>query len=157
MAVLRQRLSTALRPVYQAYWRVRRPMTLGARVIALNADRHVMLVRHSYWPGWHLPGGGVEPRETVETAARRELAEEAGLEPDGPLALHGVYANHAHFPNDHIVVFIAAAVRACASDSAGEIVERGFFGVEALPEGVTAGTRRRLDELFSGAPRSPDW
>lgn len=40
---------------------------------------------------WFLPGGAVERGELPEEAARRELAEESGLEIDGELELVGAY------------------------------------------------------------------
>ena len=53
--------------LFHALFLVRRPMTLGVR--ALIYDRHndsVFLIRHTYVPGWQLPGGGVEVGETAE-------------------------------------------------------------------------------------------
>jgi ADP-ribose pyrophosphatase YjhB (NUDIX family) len=38
------------------------------------------MVCQSYRSGWHLPGGGIRRGEMPEAAARRELAEEIGLE-----------------------------------------------------------------------------
>ncbi|MEO9255658.1 MAG: NUDIX domain-containing protein, partial [Tepidiformaceae bacterium] len=61
----------------RASWRVYHPITLGVRVI-LTSDGKVLLVRHTYRPGWFLPGGGVHRRESLERAARREVREEAG-------------------------------------------------------------------------------
>jgi 8-oxo-dGTP pyrophosphatase MutT (NUDIX family) len=39
--------------------------------------------------GWYLPGGAAEPGESFEEAAVRELYEESGLAPTGPLTLIG--------------------------------------------------------------------
>jgi len=45
---------------------------------------------------WFLPGGMVEPGELPEEGARRELAEEAGLEIDGELEIVGCYPMHVY-------------------------------------------------------------
>jgi 8-oxo-dGTP pyrophosphatase MutT (NUDIX family) len=56
----------------------------AARVLLLDEDRRVLLVRFAYrgerW--WAAPGGGLEDDETHEVAARREVAEETGFELD---------------------------------------------------------------------------
>src|SRR5271156_3689762 len=70
---------------------VTRPMTLGVRGIVLDAASAVMLVRHSYVPGWHLPGGGGEAGQPCEAAPVRELHEEANVIVEGPAILHGLF------------------------------------------------------------------
>ena len=132
-------------------------MTLGGRVICCDEAGRILLVRHSYARGWHLPGGGVESGETTRQAAVRELAEEGGVEPLDPPVLIGLYHNERYAPNDHVAVYRVETWRACAPRSGPEIAERGFFALDALPEDVTPGTKRRLAEVFDGAPISDIW
>ncbi|MGD9845279.1 MAG: NUDIX domain-containing protein, partial [Variibacter sp.] len=43
--------------------RLVRGVTLGVRAMVFAPDGSIFLVKHSYLPGWHLPGGGVDSRE----------------------------------------------------------------------------------------------
>jgi mutator protein MutT len=142
----------------QRYWRMQRALTMGVQALVLDDKRRVLLVRHSYQPGWHFPGGGVEKGETVAQALARELREEAGITLCGEPQLFGLYANFASFPGDHIALYV---VRAWQQDprpsGTAEIVETGFFAADALPPETTAGTRRRIAEVLGGAPRSELW
>jgi ADP-ribose pyrophosphatase YjhB (NUDIX family) len=147
----------AVTPVFRLWWKARRGTTLGVRALATDESGRVLLVRHTYRRGWFLPGGGVESGETAHDAVARELAEEGGVEALSAPRLMGFYANHAAFKNDHVVLFRVEDWRACAPRDNGEIAERGFFAREALPEGVTRGTLRRLAEHFDGAEISATW
>jgi len=117
----------------------------------------VMLVRHGYAPGWMLPGGGVERGETISHAAVRELREETGLEALQEPLLHGVFLNDAQFPGDHVAVFVVRVFSEHAHAASLEIREARFFPLDALPEGATPGTRRRLTEIAGGAAPDRHW
>jgi ADP-ribose pyrophosphatase YjhB (NUDIX family) len=133
-------------------------MTLGAQGVVIDDDGRVLLVRHSYRPGWFFPGGGVEWGETLETALSRELAEEVGVTLTGPPALHGVFSNGTNFPGDHIAVFVVRDwTRRENYRRRGEIAEAGMFAPSDVPVLTEQGTRNRLTEIFGKAPLSPLW
>ncbi|WP_417482675.1 NUDIX domain-containing protein [Maricaulis sp.] len=145
------------RPCMQAFWRLTRGATLGVRAIAERPDGAIALVRHTYIDGWHLPGGGVESGETAPFAVARELAEEAGVRLTCEPELLGVYANHAAFRGDHVLLFRAAGWENCATQSEGEIECVDWFLPSDLPAGTAGGTRRRVAEIYDGVARVPYW
>src|SRR6516164_1380697 len=63
-----QTIEPLSRPILQRYWRWTRGLTLGVRGLVIDAERKVFLITHTYAKGWHLPGGGVEPGETLNEA-----------------------------------------------------------------------------------------
>jgi len=137
---------------------LRRPMTLGVRGIVVDAEERVLLVRHSYVPGWHFPGGGVERGEDVLTALRRELQEEANVVLAGAPSLHGIFHQSSGAGRDHVVVYVVRAfVQTGPRAPDREIREGRFFARDALPDGTTRATLDRLGEVFGGAPISPVW
>jgi 8-oxo-dGTP pyrophosphatase MutT (NUDIX family) len=161
MAGFRQRLvsiggTASFRLLHFAH-RFLKPMTLGVRAIVLDDAGRVFLVRHSYVPGWHLPGGGIDPGETALEAIARELVEEGNIVVTGPPVLHGFFHNDLYSNRDHVAVYIVRDFTQTAPRGRNwEIVETGFFDPAALPEGTTGATHRRLAE-FAGGPPGQKW
>lgn len=124
----------------------------GVRIILVKKGR-VVLVRHWYAPGvWTLPGGGVEAFESVEEAAIREVREETGYQIktiEGELGTYEGIGKH-----DVVRVLIA-------SDYEGglkvvpdrEIMQRGIFDLDKLPETTSPANRRRIEAYIRGVRR----
>lgn len=137
---------------------VTRGMTLGVRGAVFDADERVLLVRHSYTPGWHFPGGGVDAGETFYDALKRELDEEAGIALTEDAPLHGLFQNRKVSVRDHVAVYVVRSWRRLREVTPNfEIVETRFAPLSDLPADTTPGTRRRLDEIVGGAPSIPYW
>lgn len=137
---------------------IKRHMTLGVRVALIDGQR-ILLIRQTYMPGWQFPGGGVEPGEAAELSAARELEEEAGYRPTGPMSLFGLYHNVNSTTNrDHVALYLCRdfeLVRPFAANS--EIAEAAWFPIDALPPACGPGTVQRVRELFLGAAQRSRW
>ncbi len=135
--------------------RIGRGMTLGVRTMLIKDDA-VMLVRHTYTPGWHMPGGGVDAGETLYEAAVREAREEASIEVTGPASLFGIYRSG---PRAHVALFVCREWEQPAPPRLPslEIRECRQFSLDALPEGTTPGTHARLAEVHHGLLPATDW
>jgi ADP-ribose pyrophosphatase YjhB (NUDIX family) len=145
--------------LFHLYFLLRRPMTLGVRGLVHDREtRSVFLIRHTYVPGWQLPGGGVETGETMEESLRRELEEEGNIEIVGPPRLVSIHHNRLTSRRDHVAFYLVEQFRQTGPKRPDrEIAEAGFFPLDALPQGVTPATLRRIREVFDDAAVSPHW
>jgi 8-oxo-dGTP pyrophosphatase MutT (NUDIX family) len=153
------RLQRVVTKALQRYWRLSRGLTLGAQGCVIDSHNRVLLIRHTYRPGWFFPGGGVEKAETVEESLARELWEEAGVR-IGRAApqLFGLYANHKRYPGDHIALFVVRDWEQPVPPRPNrEIAAHQFVDPADLPADIHPPTAARIAEIFAGTPRSQVW
>ncbi|GIF51439.1 ADP-ribose pyrophosphatase YjhB (NUDIX family) [Asanoa ferruginea] len=109
-------------------------------VVVLDERDRVLLIRRDGEGTWGIPGGGLEPGETWEQAARRECLEETGwdIELDGLLGVYSDPATQTHrYPSGAVVQFVGAVFlgrpgsRTATPD--GEATELGWFPLDRLP------------------------
>lgn len=111
---------------------------VGIGVVVLRGDQ-VLLVRRGKPPGvgsWTLPGGAQELDETCEQAARRELAEETGLQV-GPLVLAAVVDSIRHddagkVQYHYTIIDYAARWRSGEAQASSDITETAWARPDQL-------------------------
>jgi 8-oxo-dGTP diphosphatase len=117
-----------------------RDILVGVGAVIWNDRSEVLLIRRAHAPRlgeWSLPGGKMEPGETLHAALRREVREETGLEVE-ILELIGV-AELAHdaagdAPDSHYVLIdYSARVISGRGVAASDAAEAHWFSVDELP------------------------
>lgn len=143
--------------ILHVYFSMSRGMTLGVRAACFDTAGRIFLVRHTYVPGWHLPGGGVERGETALEALVKEMREEGNLEAVSVPELFHVYFNARISGRDHVLLYRVTVDQTAERPGDREIAEAGFYDLDALPDGTTEATRRRIAELRGEISPAHHW
>jgi 8-oxo-dGTP pyrophosphatase MutT (NUDIX family) len=143
-----------------------RPLLLpGAEVLILDAVGRVLLQRRTDDGRWGVPGGAMEPGETVEDTARREVRAETGFEV-GELTLVDLFSGTENFevlPNGDQVyaltaVYTTTDVRGAERVETSEVRELRSFDLDDLPADLRRSSRAVLERYRArraGAARTP--
>ena len=120
--------------------------------------RELLLMQRSDNAHWGLPGGYMEPGESIEVATAREVREETGVQIEvGRLV--GVYSDPAiqviEYPDGRRVqavnlCFEAAPVGMGTATTPDEVLATGYFAVDALPEPLVPIHRVRIEDAVAG-------
>lgn len=133
-------------------------VTVAVGAVAVDATGRVLLIRRGRPPGlgtWTLPGGRVEPGESLEDAVVREVREEAGLEVRVRCHLETVTIEREGFVysiHEHLVEAVSEGpLHVCAGDDAADArwVARAEFetlsvlsdAVAVIERGIATATR----------------
>lgn len=138
------------------YWKIFQPLTWGVRLMLIRND-DIVLIRHTYRPGWYIPGGGLKRRETFHTAAHREAREETGATL-GELVFWSVYSDLMGDTSAHEVVFLCKEFE-LSGNTDHEIAECRFFPLQNLPPGTNRGVRKCVQQYLDGShqPNIEEW
>ena len=89
-------------------------VTVDVVILTMSGGRlHVLLVRRGVAPFkgmWAIPGGFKRPTETLDEAAKRELAEETGVDSASLLTQLGAYGDPGRDPRMNVVTIGYLAV-----------------------------------------------
>jgi 8-oxo-dGTP pyrophosphatase MutT (NUDIX family) len=112
----------------------------GVSAVILRPEG-VLLQRRSDNGLWGLPGGAVEPGESVREAIVREVWEETGLEIE-PLRVIGVYSAPEHhqiitYPDGNVIHYVSTCFECAITGGTlrcgDESLALEWFSPEALP------------------------
>jgi 8-oxo-dGTP diphosphatase len=125
--------------------------------IAIQDNQKVLLTKRADFEVWCLPGGSVDPGESVVQAARREAREEVGLEVE-LTGLVGIYSRPGWMDGGiHVVLFRAVAANRVLSLQAEEVLEAGYFGLDELPQDLMFGHLQRIKDALAGVGGGLAW
>ncbi len=106
-----------------------------------NNKLQVLLVQRKHWPYagmWAIPGGFIDMDESLEQAARRELAEETGIDdPDIYLEQLYTFGDPGRDPRTRVITVAYFALISCGNlrlDAASDAAAADWFPADCPPE-----------------------
>ena len=117
----------------------------------------IVLVKRRYPPiGWALPGGFLEPGESLETCARREALEETGLEVELLAQLHA-YSEPGRDPRGHTVTVVFHGRASGIPQGGDDAAVAQAFPLDRLPTPLVFDHARILADFIAGRHPARPW
>lgn len=145
---------TELEPLRATIFAHPAPLPVGDAAI-INDEGKILLIRRADNKLWAMPGGGIEVGETAAEGTAREALEEAGVycEPIALVGLHdsrlcGTQSRHHLYQISFLCRPIPGMPVIEQPSHAHEVLEKGWFAEEDLPDDLDPGHASRIPEAF---------
>lgn len=154
--------------------------TMGARALVIKKDQ-ILLVRHTYGQGWFSVGGTVDFGETPLQCLERELQEEVEIVLQKMPPLIGIYYNNFEGRQDYVALYLVQDFEMEGEEgevgeesemgkmgevqkmgdvrktACPEVAEKRWFSLSNLPEDISPGTLRRVEEFLGMRKQTEIW
>jgi len=119
--------------------------TVSVAAIITNDRNEILLLNHVLRPfsGWGIPGGFIEAGEQPETAVRREIREETGLE------LTTLEMMRVRTIKRHVEILFRAAATGKGEVKSREINALGWFEIDEMPERMSCVQKSLIKEVLN--------
>jgi 8-oxo-dGTP diphosphatase len=120
--------------------------TVSVAAIIIDRDGKVLILEHLLRPGsgWGIPGGFIEPGEQPETAIRREIREETGIE------LENLKMLRVRTINRHVEILFRAESDGTAEVKSREIKSLGWFAASEMPAEMSPAQKSVVEKVLRG-------
>ena len=129
-----------------------RRFTVTAGAMIFDEEGRILLLDHVFRPdsGWGIPGGFLSKGEQPETALRRELREEIGVELEG---VEMLFARTLPRPRQIEIYFRARAI-GTPQPCSFEIRTAEWFTLDQLPAELSKDQRRLIQRALGVGEKS---
>ena len=115
-------------------------------LVFIRQDDAILLVKQNYGQQyWSLPGGKMEPGESIDEAAIREVKEETGLD----VRLRRVAGLYSKPGEGGLAVCFEGEVVGGTLKADHEIIECCYFPYDRIPEAIREHLRQRIEDFRS--------
>ena len=118
--------------------------------VAVLHEEKILLTKRDDFHVWCFPSGGVEDGESLAEAAIRETKEETGIDIKLTRVI-GVYSRLGGLPDVHAVLYEAIPIGGELRTQPGETLEVDYFPFDKLPEDISIGHIKRIEDATKGA------
>ena len=140
------------------YFLVTRPMTLGVRGVAFDAETGCCWSSTATSPAGISPAAASRPARPASVRWPARWRRRPASPSTGRWRCTGCFITLNQSPRDHVAVYVTRSFRVLGERAPDrEILAARFFALDALPEDTTRATRARLAEICDGRPLSPTW